>query len=177
VTDVAPAPALELERLLGAWYLLFSNRSEWRSRAHARIEHLALAQVDGRPALRSTLRFSAVDLFGRAKHRVTPLLAVSEAELPGRFEIRGSALARLSHARYCVAAVDPGYRWALVWHDRTRLGHSPGLDIHTRAPALDPSELDRILAAIAEHPGLASRAAGLFATTQHWSPVSPYRLP
>ncbi len=172
-----PAPGLELAQLLGTWYVLFSNRADWRSRTHPRVEFDPLTPSEDRARLQTTLRFRSADLLGRAKPRVTTAEAIAEPDdPPGLFSIRGHGLIRLSSSRFCVAIHDPERRWAVVWHGRSSLGHAPGVDVHTRDPSLPQAQVDTILAAIAEHPFLASRGAGLFATTQHWFPVEPYRL-
>ncbi len=82
----------------------------------------------------------------------------------------------MSSSRLSVALLDPDDRWAVLWHGRSTLGSAAGIDIHTRDPSIPQARLDRILAAIAEHPFLAPRSAGLFATKQHWFPPEPYRL-
>ena len=173
----APAPGIALERLLGAWYLLFSNRAEWRARAHPRLELGAAEPVEGRPTLRATFRYASADLLGRSKPRVASMLALTDPAALGRFEVRGSPLRRAGYPDFCVVALDPRDRWALVWHERSRLGHPPGLDLMSRDPSLTQAKLDAILAVAREHPFLATRTVGLVATTQHWFPVEPYRLP
>ena len=169
-----PAAPLELERLLGPWYVLFSNRSDWRTRTHPQVEW---ELVDaGPPSLQTTTRFRSGDLLGRAKPRATVTETVAESGDPlGWFSVRGGGLMRSSH-RISVAAADPNYRWLVVWNGGSSLGDAAGLDIYTRDPSLPQARLDQILDVIARHPFLGARAAGLFATTQHWFPIEPYRL-
>lgn len=173
-----PAAELELEWLLGAWYVLFSNRVEWRGRTHPRVDHEALEpEPSGRARVQIVQRFRSPDLLGRAKHRVAVATAVAEADGPlGRFLVHGQGLARLSSSRASFAIVEPQRRWAAVWHGRSSLGAAAGLDIYTRDPSIPQAQLDAMLAGVRAHSFLGPRCAGLFATTQDWIPPEPYRL-
>ncbi|MFO7567964.1 MAG: hypothetical protein R6X02_35310 [Enhygromyxa sp.] len=173
-----PPARLELEWLLGAWYVLFSNRPDWRARTHPRIEHdLLEADSSGRARVQVSLRFRSPDLLGRAKHRLALATALADPDAPlGQFTVHGHGLARVSSSRLGFAIVEPKQRWAAVWHSRSSLGAAAGLDIYTRDPSVSQARLDAILAAIREHEFLGSRCGGLAATTQHWFPIEGYRL-
>jgi hypothetical protein len=171
-----PATSLELERLLGVWYVLFSNRSDWRTRTHPRIEWDLLDPAGQGLRLQSTTRFRGADLLGRAKPRVSVTETVAEPDDPlGCFGVRGTGLLR-STSRMSIPLIDPDYRWLVIWNAGSSLADAAGIDVYTRDPSLPQVQLDRILAQITEHPFLRSRAAGLYATTQHWFPIDPYRL-
>ena len=171
-----PAPELELARVLGPWYVLFtSRRSYYRERSHARVDYEALApDPEGRARLQSSLRYRSPDLLGRSTARIAVGTAVAEDQL-GQFKLRGHALARLHSGRFCFTLVDPDGRWTAVWHSRTRLGAAAGLDICTRDPSIPQARLDAILAAVQAHRSLAD-AGPLVAVTQHWIPPTPYQL-
>lgn len=166
-----PDARLELEWLLGAWYVLFSNRSQLRARPHPRVE---LEQVEPN-RVQLALFFRSHDLLGRERNGVS--LATAAPEGPtGCFLVHGHGFARANQHRLCFPIVEPQQRWAIAWHGRSRFGGGSGLDIYTRDPSITQAQLDAILAAVRAHPFLAERHAGLFATEQHWIPPEPYRL-
>lgn len=175
-----PADPLELSWLLGAWYVLFSNRGDWRGRTHPRVEHDLLSPDPfGRARMQVTLRFRSPDLLGRAKPRLAVATALADPVGPlGRFSVHGHGLARVSITRTSFAIVDPERRWAAAWHGRSSLGNPAGLDLYTRDPSISQARLDAMLAELRAHPFLGTdlRCDGLFATTQDWFPPEPYRL-
>jgi hypothetical protein len=173
-----PAPKLELEWLLGAWYVLFSNRAELRGRTHARVEHDMLEpESSGLARLQVTLRFRSPDLLGREKARLLVWSATAEPSAPaGRFVVHGQGLARVSSSRSCFPIIEPEQRWAVAWHGRSSLGGAAGLDIYSRDPSISQARLDAILAALRAHPFLRDHEGSLFATVQDWFPPEPYRL-
>lgn len=175
-----PAAKLELASLLGAWYVLFSNRAELRARSHPCVEYQPREPELGEPTrMLIALRFRSPDLLGRTKARLQVETATAEPGAPlGRFFVHGHGLARVSSSRLCFPIVEPERRWAAAWHGRSSLGAAAGLDIYSRDPSISQAQLDTILAAVRAHPFLrvADRSAGLFATTQDWFPPSPYRL-
>jgi len=177
------APNIEVERLLGAWYIVVSNYGFWQRRTHPRIEYTALApDRDGRVRMLDSLRYRQSDLLGRVQRKL--LVGIDVAEQPGRFLWRGEGMLKLVKSRWCVALVDPDYRWCVTWFARSNIGTAPGLDIYSRDPVLDQRVLDQILARIGAHPFLSQpdrpgglrRCTGLFATTQDWIPPQAYRL-
>jgi hypothetical protein len=172
-----PAAKLELEHLLGAWYVLFSNRAELRARTHPRIEHDLLAPELGHARMQISLRFRSSDLLGREKARL--LVSTATAELGvsvGRFVVHGQGLARVSSSRLCFPIVEHEQRWAVVWHGRSSLGGSAGVDVYCRDPSLPQARVDEIVAAVRAHAFLRERSEGLFATEQDWFPPELYRL-
>lgn len=168
-----PDPKLELEWLLGAWYVLFSNRAELRERTHPRVE---LDRLDAE-RMQVSLRFRTQDLLGREKARLLVSTAAAEPGGPvGRFLMHGHGLARMSVSRVCFAIVEPQQRWAAVWQGRSTLGNAAGLDLYSRDPSVTQAQLDAMLAAVRGHPFLRERNGGLFATVQDWFPPQPYGL-
>ena len=111
-----PATRIELEWLLGAWYVLFSNRAELRARTHPRIEHDLLEPEPGGAArMRVSLHFRSLDLLGREKARLLVSTATAEPDEPvGKFVVHGHGLARVIASRACFPIVDPEQRWAAV---------------------------------------------------------------
>src|SRR5690606_16571215 len=174
-----PAARLELEWLLGAWYVLFSNRSEWKvRRSHPRVEHQLLEPEPGeRVRMLITTRFRSPDLLGREKHRLAVATAVAGPdEALGHFTAHGQGLARVSSSRVSFAIVEPERRWAAVWHGRSSLGAAAGLDISTRDPSIAQARLDLMLAELRAPPFLGTRCGGLFSITHDWFPPERYRL-
>ena len=175
----APAAKLELERLLGAWYVLISNQGFWRARTHPRIEHDRPAP-GSRGELRSSMRFRQPDLLGRVQRKV--IYGGDVIAEDGAYVWRGEGLLRVVECRWCVPLIDPEGRWVVAWFGRTNLGRGGGLGIHTRDPSIPQAMLDEILAQVRAHPFLAEvvdgqrRCDGLYATVQDWIPPQPYEL-
>lgn len=165
-----PAPTLEPERMLGAWYVLVSNQEFWRKRTHPRIEHDPLDEQ----CQRSSIRFRQADLLGRAQRRA--IHGVDTCAEPGVYRWRGHGILRLVECRWCVPIVDPEYRWAVAWFGPVAFGLGPGLAIHTRDPCVPQALLDEVLALVRSHPFLGSRCQDLYAPVQDWFPPEPYRL-
>jgi hypothetical protein len=182
VAGELPDPPLQLELagLLGSWYVLFSNRSDWHARTHAQAEIEAFESALGGPArLQITVRFRSPDLLGRTKTRLSVATALAEPGVPlGRFIAHGHGLARVSISRVCFPFVEPERRWAAAWHSRSSLGGGAGLDVYSRDPWIPQTRLDEILATVRAHPFFtdAARNEGLFAIAQDWIPPEPYRL-
>ena len=176
-----PAPGVEPERLLGAWYVLVTNQGFWRDRTHPRVEWDALASDAEALRVRETRRFRRPDLLGRPQRRL--VVGVGVAEAPGQFRWRGQGLRRMLEHSTCVALVDPGYRWAAVWHDGAGVSGA-GLAIHTRDPWIPKPKLDAILDQVRGHAflGAGDRDGGprrcdqLFAPQSDWIPPEPYVL-
>lgn len=166
----SPSPALALERLRGAWYVIASDRSPWRLRTHPRLDLEPLEH--GR--LATSTSYCELDWVGREHARVHHAVACPIADRVGQFEIQG--LPWLRRERFCVAAVEPDHRWAVLWFAGLALGSPTGLDVLSRDPWIPQARLDAIVAAIAEHPRLAAHRAGLHATTHHWIAPEPYRF-
>jgi hypothetical protein len=180
-----PAPNFELNRSLGAWYVLASNRPCFRARTHPRVDFEPLSPDEhGHARLSGALRFCSPDLLGRAQPRLELEVAVAEGERPGQFRVGGRGLARLGARQFCFALLDPKSRWAAIWHARSKLGSAAGLDLCSRDPTLSQAKIDAILAEVyghvflasADRPGQPLRCAGLVALPHHWIPPEPYRL-
>jgi len=171
----ASAARLERERLLGSWYVLVTNHVFWRSRAHPRVEHEALATEGGVPTrVRSSLRFRQVDLLGREQRKV--ITGVDTIDEHGVHTWRGEGVLRLVECRWSVPLVDPDHRWVVAWFDRTTLGIGGGLALHCKDPWLPAATIDEIVAEVRADPFLGPRSVGLRATKQDWFPPEPYRL-
>lgn len=177
-----PAPGLESERLLGAWYVLVTNHDFWRGRTHPRVEYDALPPGVGEaPRIREVRHFRRPDLLGRPRRRV--LVGTGVVEQPGQIRWRGQGLRRVLEHCSSAALVDPDYRWVVVWQDGAGMA-GPGLGIHTRDPWIPKPRLDAILDQVRGHPflGASGRGGGprrcdqLFAPTQDWIPPEPYVL-
>ena len=176
-----PAPGVESERLLGAWYVLVTNHGYWYGRTHPRVEWDALGASGGGLRVRETRRFRRPDLLGRPQRRL--VVGTGVAEAPGQFRWRGHGLRRMLEHSSCATIVDPSYRWAVVWHDGAGM-NGPGLAVHTRDPWIPKPELDAILGQVRRHPflGASDRGGGprrcdqLFAPQQDWIPPEAYVL-
>lgn len=173
-----PDAKLELAWLLGAWYVLFSNRAELRTRTHAHVEIDRLQPgANKAERMQISLRSRSLDLLGRERPRLQVSSAMAEPGAPlGRFVVHGHGLARVSVSRVCFAIVEPEQRWAAVWQGRSTLGSAAGLDLYSRDPSVTQARLDAMLAAVRAHPFLRERSGGLFATEQDWFPPAPYQL-
>ncbi|NVB40246.1 hypothetical protein G6O69_20555 [Pseudenhygromyxa sp. WMMC2535] len=169
-----PAPSLENAALLGAWYVLISNRSIWRARSHPRIEYIDIEAGPGGDLLHTELCFRRQSLRGMQRKLLSQ---VDEVRAPGCFRRKGSPFSSFART-WSVPLLDPERRWAVAYFA------SSGLDLLSRDPVLPQATLDAVLSQVRAHPFLGQapheaaplRCGQLYAPAQDWRPPSPYRL-
>lgn len=138
---------------MGRWHVVSTTFPFWRRRRNPTITYGPLpgepVRFSDRVAFRQPRRLGA-GFTDKTIDGIDTRLDRSAA----RFRWRGTGALCWISGVWSVVAIDPDYRWAVTWFDRTTVGTPPGWDVYTRDPDPDP---DLVALAVARVPG----AAGL----------------